>query len=351
MSTSKLIAIAAILILIAAGLCWIQATFLVRTIPGTNASIAEQETYWHDRIATLGGDGAYGEFARAIAPLTIDKQHMEAHIFGGALYKAEGIKGVTVCDERFSQGCFHEFMGETMSNLGIGVLSQLVDACSQEIAPRSYFCTHGIGHGLIALFGYNEPALNKALAECDKMESKDPVNGCYTGVFMEYNLHIVQNGGGTSPNTLTDANKLEPCQKLTGTSQWICYYTRFPLWWYQVLKNQGLTGIDLLKKGRSMCDEITTKDFRELCYKGIGHYLPVLSDFTPQNILSLCEETFPEDTYQLFCRAEAANFLLTENLPDKALAVCAGYTGSSKQYCTAYATHADEKNILIPEPL
>ena len=92
---------------------------------------AVERTYWVQRIRKVGGLRAYGELARSIASTTIAQQHLQAHLFGDALYQVEGIDGVVVCDERFSQGCFHEFMGQIISHRGIGILPGLGEACAK----------------------------------------------------------------------------------------------------------------------------------------------------------------------------------------------------------------------------
>lgn len=346
----------AVLILIAVGSLALAGAFTLAR-PGASVPVhmfsqdpAAERAYWTLRVSKVGGQAAYRELARSISSTTIAQQHLQAHLFGDALYRIEGLRGASVCDERFSQGCFHEFMGQTISDNGLSIVPRLASECARSIAPRSFFCTHGIGHGLVALLGYDEAALQEALAECDRMESIDPVNGCYTGVFMEYNLRTVAQSGGNSPRELTRANALEPCERLTDTSQWICYYSRVPLWWYQALQDQGLEGAELFKKTKIMCLTIAQPYFRDLCIKGLGHFVPMATDFGAAKATALCEDVFPEARYELYCRAESANFMFTESRLQDALAMCNGYEGQALAYCTGYATRADEKNIRVAEP-
>jgi len=315
-------------------------------MPGAN--VQAQIAYWKSRIAQVGGKAAYQEFATSVADLSPNDQHTHAHEFGAALYKEAGLSGISVCDERFSQGCFHEFIGEAVIAHGFGIVHTLSEECASAIAPDSYFCQHGIGHGILALSGYDEASLKKALAQCPLLVTDDPLNGCYTGIFMEYYERDVLNGED-SPRPVGENDWFAPCNDLSGISQYLCFYS-LPRWWHQLFVHQHETEEDALKQMSALCTKLQDKVFLDICFSGIGHVVPPSAGYDASRSIMFCNEASASPRYRLLCRAEAANDFLDEGNPANARSVCEGLTGASLAYCGAYSSITSEKSIQIPFP-
>ena len=313
-------------------------------------SLQKEEKLWRDRIAQVGADEAYKEFAESVRNLSSNEQHTKAHYFGGALYKEEGIPGLPVCDVRFSQGCFHEFLGEAISSHGLQVFPQLANKCANEIAPNSFYCQHGLGHGLVALFGYDEQAIKKALAECDRIVESDVLNGCYTGVFMEYNLQLVSHGGVNAPRNMTQENALSPCYDLAGIAQWICFFARAQ-WWQKAMVQNGMTSEQSMLETAQMCAKIREEWWRDVCFRGLGHIVAFETNFDVLASKAFCDQLSENARYRLFCRAEtASNILMIENAPEKALSMCADLRGESLSFCNIYGSNINLRKSTIHEP-
>jgi hypothetical protein len=298
----------------------------------------------------VGGKAAYQEFAQSVADLPENDQHTHAHEFGAALYGVEGLSGISVCDERFAQGCFHEFIGEAVIAHGFGIVRTLSEKCAAAIAPDSYFCQHGIGHGLLALSGYDEASLKKALAQCPLLVTNDPLNGCYTGIFMEYYERDVLEGND-SPRPVEHKDWFAPCSDLSGeTSRWVCFYS-LPRWWHQIYIHQGgQSESAVLANMSALCMKAAQPDQIDICFSGIGHVIPTTVGYKGQASATACERATSDPRYRLLCKADAASDLLVEQLPQEALAACNGLSGASLTYCDAYATRPDQKNIPVRMP-
>lgn len=304
------------------------------------------EEHWAERIQAVGGRAAYRELSDEIASRSSGEQHKEAHLFGAALFATEGISGISVCDARFAQGCMHEFMGRAIAEEGILVVERLNRACRDTFRERSFFCEHGIGHGVLGYFGYDEPSLAKALSVCERGESEDLLNGCYTGVFMEYYLRNVLSGG-VDPRPLEGGDWYAPCPTLQGTSRWLCYYARGQ-WWNVLLKREGLAEPDILARMLALCDEAAGQD-RMACLRGIGHIVPYMVEQDIPRVREMCDAFGPEPL-RVLCLAEASNAILLERGSTVAEVLCKGLSGESRAYCDAYAHQPDQKNIRTPYP-
>ena len=308
-----------------------------------------QDAYWKTRIEAIGGKAAYAEFALAIAQLDPGQQHQEAHLFGKALYEAEGIKGVSTCDVRFSYGCFHEFMGRAIAALGIGVVGQLNDSCRQTLGPDFLACQHGIGHGLIAYLGYDEASLEKSLDICASLPYSDPIGGCPGGAFMEYNLRTILQGEGDASASIRaedPSDPFAPCDSLQSAYQASCYFWQVQ-WWDQTGKQKGETIDARFAQIGKWCATLSSALARQ-CFQGLGNITPPEADFDGARSAALCDIATGDATDRLYCKSFAANSLFVGGAGEKgdAIAVCKGLSGNSYQYCAAYASN--KANIAVP---
>ena len=317
--------------------------------PPATASVNIQEAYWKSAITSRGGKVAYADFGRVVSVLTPEMQHQEAHVFGGALYDAEGLAGLAVCDAEFSFGCFHEFLGRAIAQLGFSSIAELNQACTIALGSTALSCRHGIGHGILAYLGYSDADLTKALATCKQVSTDDPIGGCDVGVFMEYNLRVMLGvDGKVRPEHGTDMQF--PCDSVSDEAKATCYYAQ-PQWWQQNFRKNGLSDEqDMFQRIGELCAEAPSQ-YQRNCFEGVGVIAPAAVSFSGENTLALCESASADVVDQLYCRSFAANAIFTSGgiTKDDASVLCEGLTGDSYEFCSSYATN--KSNIAVPMEL
>src|SRR3989344_1322501 len=300
-----------------------------------------EQSYWHSRIIAVGGGSAYTEFGTAVAPLSVQDQHTAAHAFGGALFDVEGEKGLSVCDSNFNFGCYHEFLGRSISTLGLSVVTSLNQGCVDVLGKQSLSCQHGIGHGVLSYLGYTKEALLKGLEQCESLPFNDPIGGCYGGLFMEYNLQtMLRFEGRIRPQ---GENPHEPCDELDAKYRRACYYWQAQ-WWAQTFKPIdretvfAQMGEWCLAAGQNIRD----------CFEGIGNITSSESGFNPAVARTLCQVTSGNARYQLYCKSVAANSLGVVGGGKKGdgVAICQDLDAENYEYCAAYAQN--RFNTLVP---
>ncbi len=304
----------------------------------------QQEAYWQTEIKTVGGAKAYKEFGAFVAPLSSNTKHALAHIFGGALYRSQGESALAVCDAQFSYGCFHEFLASAIEEHGISEVQTLNEDCWNSLVSSPLACQHGIGHGVLGYFGYGSSSLDKALSLCKDLPMSDSIGGCYGGVFMEYNMRTMLDYND-KVRPVTDNDIYAPCDTLADEYKKACVFWQ-PQWWLvKVYGNKAGVGV-FTKMGKN-CDTIG-KDtlLKRLCYEGLGTVAPLYVDNSPTKAASFCNAASTEALYKLYCLSYAANDISLVAGASEGAKVCAGLTGASAEYCSAYA--ANTSNVALP---
>lgn len=308
-----------------------------------------RETFWAGVIKKEGPAQAYKDFGTAVAQLSPEKQHENAHVFGGALYTVEGLSGLTTCDSNYSYGCFHEFLGRAIASLGLSVVNELNQDCVNKLGSNALSCQHGIGHGIEAALGYDFSALQKSLALCKDLPYNDPIGGCYGGVFMEDNMQTMLGDQGKA-RELTSTGVQYPCDVLDDPYENACYFWQSQ-WWSQELRSSGMTDVDAIyTKIGSYC-AAAPSEYRRSCFEGIGNNLVGDANFDGDRARKLCIDASKDPTYQLYCRSLAADSLFVGGAGKKgdALALCDGLTGNAYSFCSLYASNT--ANIARELPL
>jgi len=253
--------------------------------------------YWHRAIAAFGGTEAYELLDKASRNASTDERHEYAHVFGGALYKAEGADALFVCDARFSYGCFHEFVGRAIAERGLAAAETLNDACIKGLGERSAFCQHGVGHGLQTYFGYSRKNLDEALAVCGALRGNDPIGGCSGGIFMEYNFRTMLADEGV---IRVSEDVFAPCNRLTGSYLESCVFWE-PQWWHESLVEDGVgryaPGAFRLIGER--CESVSeSPSLVEICFRGVGN---LMLSWDREVSGSLCQTATDNVDYQQLC--------------------------------------------------
>lgn len=312
-----------------------------------DAPDTEQIVFWESRIEDEGSTKAYAEFADAIAEQDIARQHTLAHAFGYALFDAEGVPGIAACDAQFSFGCFHSFLASAITTLGVESVPMLNDKCYDALVTTPLSCQHGIGHGVLAYYGYDEDALHDALEQCRGLDKSDPIGGCYGGVFMEYNVRTVHSDQ-PGPREYT-GNPFEPCDAVEDTYRMPCVYWSSQ-WWTQAIFNGKISDASYATMG-DYCRHWTETEVLRACFEGIGTLTPNNAVYDAARAIALCTAATANEREELWCRSTAANVFFVEVSREEAEKVCSGYDGNSRTTCLAYARNEANAVNQVPTDL
>lgn len=275
-------------------------------------------------------EAAYEYFKRRYHDADPEAIHGIAHWVGKKLYLQKGTAGAAFCDSAFSWGCFHGFYGTAISQEGNDFLLKAEKICLGDAKDPSRFggCVHGLGHGVMEIYGYRLEDLKKALAHCDLLPQPSSKEGCYNGVFMEYNMRTMDEGSAV--RELDEGNPYVPCPTLEEKFQPFCYY-ELPSWWI-IFPNVGFEIMG------GYCRRADTDANREQCFRGIGRMAYSKSAFSD----SLGYDSgFVRDACQAmnvgsgkaFCISEAVRLLLSEKRTT-ALDLCDAL-GDGEEACRA----------------
>ena len=328
-NTKKYIPLVIIGIVFISIFIWEPTPNKVDNVNETPSSFTQMELFWEGRISEVGKVAAYEEFAESIADLTTGK-HIQAHVFGGALYDKEGFEGFTACDSRFLYGCMHEFIGRSILETGIQAASKLNDLCVSELGERAHFCQHGIGHGLVSYFGYTENNLKEALEVCSKISGTERIGACFGGIFMEYNL---QNMLGDEGQVRVSESYLEPCNNLSKKFLASCIYWQSQWWRNGPLSSFG-SDEEVFKEMGKYCYEITDeRRLIDICFQGVGNIIAPGVDFDTALSVRMCEAATVSGHDSALCRAAAAKRTVDGVDAKTALEICTGLPESYYKDC------------------
>lgn len=310
---------------------------------GTSEFRSPEEAQWARYIHVLGEKEAYALFADKVRSLTEPEKHLAAHAFGAALYRVVGVPGLSVCDERYGYGCFHEFMGYAIAELGIDSVVMLNEACSDVLKSSWISCQHAIGHGVQAYFGYEREHLDQALALCKELPYDDSISGCFGGAFMEYNMRTML-GRDASIRERTD-NPAALCNSVDTLYQEGCFYW-ISQWWRAAFFGESSDAETFARLG-ALCDTSTnTRKLHEVCYRGIGLITPQATTYEPGRARELCLATSGLHADQLACVSNASNIISMALGTASGEHVCESLKGEMHSYCLSYARN--EANLLRP---
>lgn len=245
---------------------------------------------------------AYASFVRATSIRSSQAQHLAAHAFGEELFAREGVDGLFACGSDFGFGCYHGFMSAFIAEHGVEALARLDDACAAAYGPLALGCFHGIGHGLVSFYGYDESALRLALSQCALMSWKGRYGGCADGAFMEFNLRTMQEDTGGANREFSYETRYAPCRGVEERMRVSCYFN-LPEWWRQAFIAQP----DALDTLGEYCARVEDMEEKTACFRGIGYAQAVPMDFQPERLAAACDRlsTLSLDS-RLWCREGAA---------------------------------------------
>lgn len=278
-------------------LCVIAAGFLFFRYRSTSVDSAvdfqKEKDYWHIQIVNTGGKDAYQEMILRGNSMTTSQSHVMAHSFGEALFQAEGVEGFAVCGPNFVYGCYHQFIGTAIAALGFPAIDRFRAACASKSLFEIFPCLHGLGHGILGYLGYSLGDLKEALTLCKASNFGEEGSGCIDGVFMEFNIHelTAYTSGKIVPRTFSPDSAYSPCFQIENTYRAQCVY-ELPNWWVASMPAPGDIEGRFAQAG-TYCAQMEDEALARVCFSGLGHIAPPLSDVSPEVTLALCTAAAP----------------------------------------------------------
>jgi hypothetical protein len=274
-------------------------------------------------VSRLGSASAYENFKKDFLQSNPDVQHNAAHIFGEVAYELEKVEGIAACDTSFNFGCYHGFFTAGVKSAGISIVPELDAICQKSNKVGA--CQHGIGHGILEFLGHSK--LEAALEVCKMTRQPNPIAGCTSGVFMEYNVPLmVENGIYTvSARPLGNPESpYAPCTNITGEYVRSCYH-ELPQWWNQVY------GGDFSRMG-VLCAGVSDPRERYSCFAGIGNIAGSSTQYDPEHTLVICKLYEPNDADTCLENAAWA-YASNLGLEEEAMGICKMVSENRREKC------------------
>lgn len=243
-----------------------------------------------DLLVTLARDKgavyAFEVLKRANVGPGIDT-HLMGHYIGDILYDQNGASGIEYCTHDFRNACSHTVVIGLFSEKGIGALDEIVEACKLAPGGKGAYnmCFHGLGHGVLAYFGYD---LKKAVDTCSRIE-KGRADGnefpeCVGGTIME-----ILSGGDHDRDLWSKKRKeffegrgpLYPCddEMIPGPAKERCYSYLTPRLFELASGDINNPQEDDFAKAFGYCDVLSDNDpNKQTCYGDFGKEFVVLAN-------------------------------------------------------------------------
>lgn len=299
----------------------------------------KEKDYWHTQIVNSGGEDAYQEMILRGNSMTASQSHVMAHSFGEALFQAEGVEGFSVCGIQFLYGCYHQFIGNAITALGLPVVERFRTACASKSFLDVFPCLHGLGHGILGYLGYSLQDLKKALTLCKASNLGEERSGCIDGVFMEYNILglTAYKSGEIEPRKFSIETVYTPCFDIDIQYRAQCVY-ELPDWWVAAIPSPGDIG-GRFAEARTYCSHLNDTALIQTCFEGIGHIAPPLSNLDPDVAAAFCAAASP--SYRVSCVSSAALRFKLEGFKDY-LGLCErfGLVGNDLVRCRRFENKA-----------
>lgn len=248
---------------------------------------------------------------------TVDDVHSFAHIVGNSAYKKLGIKGLVICDEAFSFGCFHGITENMLLTQGRDIIIEIEKTCTDTFSGRIDYlsgCIHGTGHGLLGSYNFD---IESALKDCEKF-SQNNQNYCYDGVFMEYSEHPEIYSGKQN-------EFIKICSDSSKSYSQNCARYVFAVFGY--LTNWSTSEI------AELCGQISYKSVSDECFVGLGYFAVFNSKADFSKILEICNQS-PTDVGQSFCIIGSVRQVISQKYLD--------YINLSKKLCDKAKTNFEK---------
>lgn len=236
----------------------------------------------------FGLEKMYATYATAIEKMPVGPQHRAGHILGEVLYEREGMKALDRCGQRFTGACVHQIASQYVAALGTDSATEIISKCTTQTGALLGTCAHAVGHGLTYMSKYDPSKLEENLNMCDTLDIKpvDPVQSCYAGVFMEYNMRYVEY---EYPNPRTvEGDPLTTCEGLSSQlHKRMCVFWTIP--WLHAAQYNFAFSSEIISELGNICARVTDTEQRRDCFYSIGRTLTISNIMLPKVANDYCE--------------------------------------------------------------
>ena len=237
--------------------------------------------------------------------------HQRAHAVGNAAYRAFGAAAFALASHECQAGAFHGATEGLFADRGtINLEADVRAICSS--AQNNFFrhqCVHGVGHGLMAWTTYE---IHDALPLCDRLETDDDKQSCYSGVYMENVVGGLSGLMGHTTQYLSDDPHF-PCNVVATE-----YYA--PCYFYQTSHMIRVFNRDF-EKVAIACEE-TSRLAQAYCFQSYGRDVGNATRGAPAQAIDLCSYA-PQGIDRINCiRGAAQDRFWEESSANEALSLC-----------------------------
>lgn len=322
--------------------------------------------------------------------------HGIAHGLGIAAYRSpETVAAIFAsCPNTQIAGCYHGviqgYFLDAARRTGEVSVQDLNGLCQPHRAsvPLYYECTHGMGHGLMAVYGHRLPDV---LARCDQLADPIARDSCWGGAFMEnivgalYPAHTAEahvagphhaaaedhstmdhsttdhstmdhstidrstmdhsgtdhsaHGGATRWRPLDRRDLLYPCTVVDAKYHKACYTIQTSA---IMAMNGGRVGHTARACSRA------PREMVPVCHASLGRDLTAYARRDPRRTAGLCARAGSAETD---CLRGAAYALFDVALrPEDGLALCRAVRGDAREKTACYEAVARRVSVSTPDP-
>jgi hypothetical protein len=245
---------------------------------------AEKAFYQGSKPAIADMEAAYktDDFVKA-------ECHQLSHVVGRTAFeKTKSLEKAYQEGDNFCwSGFYHGAIEQAIAQLGAKKIKENTPTICQSFADKQMYsfdhfnCVHGLGHGLMAVAGYN---LFDGLKNCTDARTSWEQESCYGGVFME-NVMVASRGDGTS--AYLDADRpLYPCTDVDTRYKQQCYLMQTSY----ILQHNAYNFADAF----SWCAKADV-DFVSTCYQSAGRDASGSTNSDTERTLANCREALKVD--------------------------------------------------------
>ena len=282
---------------------------------------------WRQRILNENGVRAYTEFKDELArqQSSQSERHARMHEFGAALYDSKGIDGIGVCDAMYDFGCYHGFFSRAVSDVGDSVIPKLAEACRTKFGKNSTGCEHGIGHGIMEYVG--AAGLLRGLSLCEGTHQANPLYGCTSGLFMEYNTPMTYIDGTVrmAIRPFTPLHPRAPCDSVVPARFRSSCYFEISAWWGHVFADD--------EKAGNLCTQNSTETEKRSCWLGWGTVVAEQARYDADRAKPVCALIRDAQGRQDCMLGVAMRLFALKGYEKEAENICSGLSGDDVAVC------------------
>lgn len=282
----------------------------------------ELREYWKDQIQQHPAAAVYSSFIETYTSQDENKWHGAMHVLASLLYERYGIDALQFCDESFQQACFHELMSTFAYEGEITEESEINAHCG-----GNWNCLHGIGHGLVMYYGYDQENLTGVLSRCPSEPEAMPIAACQSGVFMEY---ITRTMGGSRGEIKKIAGQVDQglCSEMEPEYRGPCNFVMVEL----IIAETGSSNEEIADSVGEYCRS-SASGYEAECFTGAGFNVKFLTEEYDEGI-ALCESIAGDyqDHKDTCLIALAMQYMFFSKTQDSAM-ICEAASAEGKEEC------------------